>query len=181
METKLKYKDFLTLAISIIAFLMSGYIFLVNNFFDQHVLKASVVSINKHQDSLSCDILVVNTGRSYETIYSARFIFSNDLNKGGGSLSDEKIGPIIIPPKQAIIATLTTKMLDLEHLEIEGKKLNNEIHLHIGVIFDVIDDKGRLTENSKYYKITRLKFNSSGKSIGAAPMEGDDEGMIDLL
>src|SRR5690554_6135952 len=117
METKLKYRDSLTLSISIIAFFMSGYTFLINNFLDQHVLKASVVSIDENQDSLSCNILIVNTGKSYETIYSARFIFSNNLNKGGGSLSNDKIGPIIIPPKQAIIATLTTKMLDLEHLE----------------------------------------------------------------
>ena len=181
METKPKFRDYLTLSIAIVAFLMSGYTFIDNNFLHQHVLKASVISINPNKDSLSCTILIVNTGKSYETLYSSKFIFSDNLNKGGGAVSHESIGPIVVPPKQAIIVHLTTKMPNIQELKDDGTIPKTSMMIHTGVLFDIIDKKGNLPEDGKIYKFTQFEFDSTGQNVGAKPMKGDNEGMIDLL
>lgn len=124
----MKYKDYFTLTISLIAFLMSGYTFLDNNFMNQHRLKASVIKIDPIADSLFCDILIVNTGRSYETLYSGKFIYAGNLNDGGGRLSSEDFGPIVIPPKQAVIANLEIAMPNAEDLKNEGTLVDNSIY-----------------------------------------------------
>jgi hypothetical protein len=182
MTTKNKEKDYLTLTISIVAILMSGYTFINDNFLHQHDLKASVVNISlPNSDSLSCTILIVNSGKSYETLYSASFIFSGDLNKGGGRVSHESIGPLVIPPNQAIISKLTTKVPDIRELKQEGTIPGTSMFIHTGIEFNVVDKKGDLPEDGKIYKITQLRFDSSGKWNGSNPMKDDNEGMIELL
>ncbi|MCF2221510.1 hypothetical protein H9Q08_19780 [Chryseobacterium sp. PS-8] len=177
-NNNLKTKDILTLCISIIAFLMSAYAFIENNFLHQHDLKVSVVSIEPAKDSLSCTILIVNSGRSYETVYSGRFIFSDNLNNGGGSLSNESIGPIVIPPNKAIISKLTTKMPSINEFHEDGTIPKKSLKIHTGVLFDIINKKGELSENGKIFKITQLEFDSSGEKVGAEPMKGDNKGMM---
>ena len=176
----MKHKDYLVLTISIVAFLMSGYTFIDNNFLNQHRLKASVIDFDSSTDSLIYNILIVNTGKSYETLYSGKFIYSKNLDEGG-ILGNEDIGPIIIPPKQAVIAKLKMAMPNTEDLQSEGITIDNLTYIHVGVLFDVVDKQGNLPEWSKTYKFTRLEFNTNGELVGAKPMKGDHEGMIDLL
>lgn len=180
-KDKLARKDIITLCISIAALLMSAYTFIANNFLNQHALKASVVSIGSTKDSLKCTILLVNSGKSYETVYAAQFIFSDNLNKGGGSLSPEAIGPFVIPPNQAMIATLTTKSPDIKEFWEDGTVSKDSTHIHTGVQFDIIDKKGSLPEVGKIFKFTRLSFDAAANRTGTKPMEGDNKGMIDLL
>ena len=181
LGTEMKYKDYLVLTISIVAFLMSGYTFIDNNFLNQHRLKASVIDLDSSPDSLIYNILIVNTGKSYETLYSGKFIYSKNLNTEGGILGNENIGPIIVPPKQAVIAKLKMAMPNTEDLQNEGITNDNFTYIHVGVLFDVVDKQGNLPEGSKTYKFTRLKFNTKGEFVGAKSMKGDHEGMIDLL
>lgn len=177
----LSMKDKLTITISIIALLISLYTFLSANFLDQHVFKGSVVSIDWEKDSLVANILLVNNGKSYETLYSARFIFGEDISSGGGTLSPEKIGPIVVPPNQAILAKLQMLRPNIDTLHKYLVVPASSFNLHLGVLFDVIDKNGNLPEDGKIYHFTVLKFDSSGLTPSAGRKATDDSTMIRLL
>jgi len=162
---------------------MSAYTFMNNNLLNRHSLKATLVSVHPQKDSLEGTILFVNSGRSHETIYSGSFIFADDLNDGGGFVSHETIGPIVIAPKQAIIVKLKTATGNIVSYMRESKNSDSLaiIRIHTGFIFNVIGPQGDLPEGGIIYKFAELQFDAGGQSVGARPLEGDHDGLIDLL
>ncbi|MBL0744664.1 hypothetical protein [Chryseolinea lacunae] len=180
-DNTLKMSDFLSLFISIAAFGFSAYTFLDTYVLARHELKATMVSIDTKGDSLICTILLINPGKSYETLYSGRFIFSDNLNKGGGLLSHEKIGPIVIPPAQAVVTKLKTTMPDINAMKEDGTLSRTATRVHMGVLFDAIDAEGKLPEGGTIYRFTQLEFDAAGKHVGSAPMNNDHSSLIDLL
>lgn len=61
----------------------------------------SVAAIDHSNSMIVATILFVNARKHYESLYSARFIFSDDLSTGGGQFSREFIGLIVLAPGQA--------------------------------------------------------------------------------
>jgi len=81
----LSIRDKVSLVASIVAVVLSLFAFFRDSVLHQHVLRASVVSLEEEGGRLRANILLVNAGKHYETLYEARFIYSDDLSTGGGS------------------------------------------------------------------------------------------------
>jgi hypothetical protein len=66
----------ITFSIAIMAFALSAYNFINDNFFHQHVLRAAVVSLEEKSNKIGAKILLINGGKHHETLYQARFLFN---------------------------------------------------------------------------------------------------------
>ena len=92
-----------------------------DTFIDQDVLRASVVHDEEVADRLRASVLLVNAGKNYETLFSARrFIYLDDLSAGGGSMSKEGIGPIVLKPGEAVVVPLDASSPDIVRLREDG-------------------------------------------------------------
>src|SRR5215467_1377236 len=107
-------KDKISVLASIVALIISLFGFFRDSILNQHVLRAAVVAIDdgRMPKKLTAKVLLVNAGKHYETLYSARFIFADDLTKGGGSLSREGIGPTVLKPGEAMVLSLDGTLPD---------------------------------------------------------------------
>lgn len=113
----------------------------------------------EHSDTtLATQILVINSGKHYETIYQARFILADDLSTGGGSLSKDIVGPIVIQPGQAVVLKLATPAFSFQKYKEEGVISQNASGIHVGVNFLVVDENGTLKD--KTYRITEFKYQN---------------------
>ena len=173
-------KDKVAVVASIIAIIISLVTFFKDQLFGQHVLRASVVAIEDSKDKLSADILLVNAGKHSETLYKAQFIFSDDLSQGGGSVSNEFVGPVVLEPGKATVVRLTTANPDIRVLRDEGVIENAKSGIHAGVIFNALTPSGELLEASKIYRFTEFIYNGDQK-VGHKPRQGDNNALIDLL
>lgn len=71
-ENKLSLKDKVALVAAVIAVFTSVLALGRDYIFGQHVLRASVVRVDEAEGKLRADILLVNSGKHYETLYEAR-------------------------------------------------------------------------------------------------------------
>lgn len=184
MGTKepMNLKDKIAVVASTVALAISIVTFFKENLFGQHVLKASVVAIDSQSNpsTLRADILLVNSGKHTEVLYKAQFIFSADLSKGGGLLSKEFVGPIVLEAGKAALIRLETSNLTIEALREDEAIKETQSGVHVGVIFDALTPSGELREESKIYRVTEFKF-VDGKHVGSKPRQGDRDGLIDLF
>jgi hypothetical protein len=172
--TKRSLKDKVAITASIVAIFVSLLALGREYIFAQHVLRASVVHMDEADGKLRADILLVNSGKHYETLYEARFIFSDDLSLGAGSLSEEAVGPIALEPGKAAVVRLETNQPDIKALREDGTIKDPKSGIHLGVI------AGELRKDSKIFRLTELLFDGERRA-GNRPRRGDNSGLIDLL
>lgn len=173
--------EWVAIVTSILALMVAAFLPVRDAFFGQHVLRASVVSLEEASGQITATILLVNAGRNYETLYKARFIFSDDLASGGGSLSKESVGPLVIPPGQAKVVQLKAPTPNVLTLREQGVIKRPSGGVHLGVLFDVISQAGELPEEGKVYRITELLYDASGVRTGNKPRTGDHNSLLALL
>jgi hypothetical protein len=178
--TKRSLKDKVAITASIVAIFGSLLALGREYIFAQHVLRASVVHMDEADGKLRADILLVNSGKHYETLYEARFIFSDDLSLGAGSLSEEAVGPIALEPGKAAVVRLETNQPDIKALREDGTIKDPKSGIHLGVIFDALTPAGELRKDSKIFRLTELLFDGERRA-GNRPRRGDNSGLIDLL
>jgi hypothetical protein len=180
--TPMSFKDKLAIFASIVAVTISITTFFRDNLFGQHILKASVVAIDCYSDHTTCkaDILLVNPGKHAEVLFKAQFIFSGDLSRGGGQLSKESVGPVVLESGKAIMIHLETAAPTVATLREQGLLPSTQNSIHLGVIFDALTPAGELREDSKIFRITAFTFSDTGL-VGSKPRPGDSVGLIDLL
>ncbi|MCU1268173.1 MAG: hypothetical protein JWM21_4491 [Acidobacteria bacterium] len=179
-KENLSIKDKIAIVASIVALGLSLYAFVRDTLLNQHVLRASVVSIDEKGDRLLASILLVNAGKHYETLYKARFIYSDDLSTGGGATSNEFVGPIVVKPGEAVVLTLDASKPNIQKLRDDGTIKNPKSGIHLGVIFDPLTPSGQLKDDSKIFRFTELLFSGSERA-GSKPRPGDNDRLIDLL
>jgi hypothetical protein len=177
---KLSVKDKIAIVASVVALCLSLFGFFRDSVVNQHVLRASVVNVDRKNDRLVATILFVNAGKHYETLWKARFIYSDDLSKGGGAVSNESIGPIVFKPGEALVISLDAAMPNITALREDGTIRDPKSGLHVGVVFDAVTPSGELREDSKIFRFTEMFFDGD-QSAGAKPRPGDHDRLIDLL
>lgn len=175
-------KDKIAIVASVIAIAISITTFFKDNIFGQHALKASVVAIDSRSDEskLYADILLVNPGKHSEILFRAQFIFSDNLSKGGGLLSSESIGPIVLEPGKAALVRLESSNPTIAGLRENGTIKDAQDGFHVGVVFDVLTPSGELREDSKIFRITEFHF-AGEDHVGSKPRPKDNNGFIDLI
>jgi hypothetical protein len=178
-EGTLSIKDKIAIVASVIALCLSLFSFFKDSVLNQHVLRASVVGIEEQDTKIRASILLVNAGKHYETLYRARFIYSNDLSTGGGSMSKESVGPVALKPGEATVLTLEAPGPDIRQLRENGT-VSNSSGIHLGVAFNVVTPSGKLLDDDKIYRCTEMLFDGD-KPTGNKPRPGDTDGLIDLL
>jgi len=176
----MSFRDRFAIVTAISAFALSLFNFGEQHLWNQHSLKASVAAINPSDSLITASILLVNGGKHYETLYSARFIFSDDLSTGGGQVSAESIGPIVLAPGEAVVEELTAKMPSIEELREDGTVKATSSGIHLGVDFVPVRPSGEIPEDSRIFRFTELKYSGS-RQVGASPRPGDSSGLIDLF
>jgi len=119
-DNKLSIKDKIAIVASVVALCLSLIAFFRDSVLNQHVLRASVVSIEEGNNRLRASVLLVNAGKHYETLYQARFIYSDDLSKGGGSVSQESVRPVVLKPGEAVVLKLDAAEPDIQKLREDG-------------------------------------------------------------
>ena len=69
--------DKVVIITSVAALVLSLWSLIRDSFLDQHVLRASVVGIDedRQKQTLHAKVLLVNGGKNYETLFSARIEF----------------------------------------------------------------------------------------------------------
>jgi hypothetical protein len=179
-EKKLSFHGKITIVTSIVALVISIFTFSREYIFAQHVLRASVIRVEEEAGKLRADILLVNAGKHYETLYKLGFIYSEDLSMGGGSLSKETIGPIVLKPGTATVVQLEANYPDIKELRDSGIIKDPKSGIHLGVIFDIVTPSGELSEKGKLYRFTEMQFNGERRG-GNKPRPGDHDKLIDLL
>lgn len=179
-NNKLSVKDKVAIVASLVALCLSLFAFFRDSVLNQHVLKAKVVSVEERGDRLVASILLVNAGKHYETLYKARFIYSDDLSRGGGSLSNEILGPVVLKPGEAVVLSLDAVKPDIKSLRENGTIKNPKSGIHLGVIFDALTPSGELREDGKIFRFTEFLFDDT-QPAGAKPRPGDNDTLIDLL
>ncbi len=179
-ENKLSLKDKIALVAAVIAVFTSVLALGRDYIFGQHVLRASVVRVDEAEGKLRADILLVNSGKHYETLYEARFIYSDDLSRGGGLVSKESVGPIVLEPGKATVLRLETTSPDIKVLREAGTIKDSKSGIHLGVIFDALTPAGELREDSKIFRFTELLYDGE-RRVGNKPRQGDNTGLINLL
>jgi hypothetical protein len=173
-------KDKVAIIGSAIAVVISVVSFFRDNIFAQHVLRATVVAIDVGTEKLSADVLIVNSGKHSETLYKAYFLFSEDLSTGGGSMSREFVGPLVIEAGKAVHSRLTAARPSIEDLRADGTIKNPASGVHLGVSFDSVTPRGDLPERGKIYRVTELFYIGNGVA-SARPRPGDHKQLIDIL
>lgn len=179
-NNKLSIKDKIAIVASVIALCLSLFGFFRDSVLNQHVLRASVVNVDQKDDRLVATILFVNAGKHYETLWKARFIYSDDLSKGGGSVSNESFGPVVFKPGEASVLTLDTAKPNITALREDGTIQDPKSGIHVGVIFDAVTPTGELREDSKIFRFTEMFFDGD-LPAGSKPRPGDHDKLIDLL
>ncbi|MFN0108694.1 MAG: hypothetical protein ACKVZH_07545 [Blastocatellia bacterium] len=179
-KENLSIKDKIAIVASLAVLGLSLFAFVRDSVLNQHVLRASVVSVEEENGRLLASILLVNAGKHYETLYKAGFIYSEDLSTGGGSLSKEVVGPVVVKPGEALVLKLDASKPEIQRLRDEGIIKNPKSGIHLGVIFDPLTPSGQLRENSKIFRVTELLFDGAQRA-GSKPRPGDHDGLIDML
>lgn len=161
------------LMLSILAFALSLYNFINQHFANQHVLKAAIVSLQDDAETLNAKLLLVNAGKNYETLYSARFLFNGD------TYGKATLGPFVLKPGEARVEILSEPLPTAKSLRESGVLEPNEDKLHIAVEFLPITHDGKLEEGGTIYGFTEWKFSGDGR-VGAVPIAGDLNGVVNL-
>lgn len=161
------------LVLSILAFVLSLYNFINQHFANQHVLKAAVISLHEDAETMSAKLLLVNTGKNYETLYSARFLFDGD------TYGKASLGPLVLKPGEARVEILSDPLPSAKSLRDSGILEPNEDKVHIAVEFLPVTHDGKLEESGTVYGFTEWKFSGDVK-VGAAPIAGDLNGLVNL-
>lgn len=180
MKDQLSLNDKFSIGFASVALALSLFTFVRDTFIDQNVLRASVVHIEEVGGRLHASILLVNSGKNYETLYSAKFIYSDDLSLGGGSVSKESVGPLVLKPGEAVVVKLDAAMPDIVRLREDGTIKNPRSGIHLGVIFDALTPSGELREDSRIYRVTEFLYDGAILR-GRGSRKGDNDKLIDLL
>src|SRR5262249_44870593 len=160
-DNKLSIKDKIAIVASVVALFLSLIAFFRDSVLNQHVLRASVVNIEEGNGRLQALVLLVNAGKHYETLYQAHFIYSDDLSKGGGSVSQESVGPVVLKPGEAVVLKLDAAEPDIQKLREDGTIKTPNSGIHLGVIFDAVSPSGELRKDSKTFRFTEMIFEGT--------------------
>lgn len=179
-DNKLTIKDKIAIVVSVVALGLSLFSFFRDSVMYQHVLRASVVEIGGRAGRLHATILLVNAGKHYETLYQARFLYSDDLSKGQGSWGTEKLGPLVLKPGEAVVLTLDSRMPDIEKLRKEGIiKTSAKSGIHLGVTFNVVTPSGEMKDDT-IIRVTEMFFTGT-EWTGSGQRPGDHNTFVDLI
>src|SRR5438477_3023337 len=136
---KLSVKDKVTLVASAVALLLSIYNFVQQNLLNQHVLKAMVVGVGgQGDDVVSGDVLLINGGKHYETLYDAKFVFAADLSTEKPIIAAGGIGPTVIKPGEALTLKLTGNRPEVVARAVDGAAGQ----IQVGIRFRAFDKTG---------------------------------------
>lgn len=161
------------LVLSVLAFALSLYNFINQHFANQHVLRAAVISLHEDAGTMNAKLLLVNAGKNYETLYSARFLFN------GTTYGKTTLGPLVLKPGEARVEILSEPLPSAKSLRDDAILGPNEDKLHIAVEFLPITHNGKLEESGTEYGFTEWKFSGDVKTA-AAPIAGDLNGLVNL-
>lgn len=159
----------LAILISIFAFLQSGLNIYFTHFHKSHKFTAVVLdyAVDNYGDRYS-NVVLINDGTYYETLYNAKFVYSDNKDFRGQYIEKglSKNFPIVLKPGERSLCLIEDESTPWRlPLLLDGKGRVNEDRkeafswiekkeqpyiLHYGILFDVIGESGKKHKTLSY-------------------------------
>jgi hypothetical protein len=182
MESKSKLASWLPILISVAALSVSLGSLYYDHWREQHSLKAVVAQLDWGESQVPVEIVIRNLGNKPEVLIDARLIW-NKVDPGGGNLSKEQIGSLVIKPDESVVQKFTVQHPTFKDLKDSGL-LDQDNGLHVGVVFSILDFRPHATGSKIYIEktipATVIYFDEKGRMTGATPTKENAEAFVEL-
>jgi hypothetical protein len=181
MAERLKLSTSVPIVISAVALIVSLATLYYDHWREKHSLKAVITRID-YRDPITVEIAIRNVGNKSEVLSQGHLLYGKD-DSGGGSVSAEGIGPLVLEPDEVIVQKFQTKPQPYNDLK-ERKELDDSNGLHIGVLFSILDlrssSRGERIYIEKYVPFTVIHFDDKGHMTGAKPTKENADAFVEL-
>jgi hypothetical protein len=171
MRDKSKLATWLPILISVAALSVSLGSLYYDHWREKHSLKAVISHLSWGEKQVVVEIVLHNLGNKPEVLKEASLIWNN-ADPGGGAVSEENVGPLVIKAEESVVQELTVQAPTFKDLK-SSNLLDRGNGLHVGVIFSILDFRPHSTGSKIYVEktipFTVIYFDDNGRVTRAKP------------